>query len=93
MAATDSRVASDGLERFGDADLNNDGQITRAEWLSASANGFAALDRSRDGKLVFSELPLGPRHGGPHPRPHDDPERLTGPAPVPAAAANATDAG
>ncbi len=89
LAATDSRIAADRLERFANADMNYDGTITRAEWLAAATRGFVRLDRNGDGKLVFSELPLGPRHGGPHGPGRDrdeDPEAMPAPGAVPAVA-------
>lgn len=51
-----------GLGHVGAADLNGDGQVTRAEWLRSADTRFAALDANKDGKLAASELPR--PHGG-----------------------------
>lgn len=74
VAAGGVAVASmdNGLGRVGRADANNDGQITRAEWVQAANARFDRLDANKDGKLVGDELPKhGPRgphrgHHGPH---------------------------
>jgi hypothetical protein len=62
-----------GLGRFGNADANNDGQVTRAEWVQAATTRFDTLDANKDGKLVGAELPRKPEHGrrGEHRGPRD----------------------
>jgi hypothetical protein len=67
VAAGGIAVASmdNGLGRMGRADSNNDGQITRAEWVQAATARFDKFDADKDGKLVAGELPK-PGHGGPH---------------------------
>ena len=45
-----------GLGRMGRADINNDGQITRAEWVQAATVRFDRLDANKDGKLVADEI-------------------------------------
>lgn len=67
LAAGGIAMASmdNGLGRMGRADANNDGQITRAEWVQAAAVRFDKFDANKDGKLVAAELPK--KHGrGPH---------------------------
>ena len=56
---------------FGNADLNNDGMITQAEWAQAATTRFQQLDANKDGKLAIGEVPRG-RHGPGHgPGRHD----------------------
>lgn len=59
---------NDGPGRFGRADANNDGQITRAEWIQAATARFDKFDLNKDSKLTTDEMPR--RHGhhrhGPH---------------------------
>lgn len=80
-----------GIGPFGNADLNNDGMITQAEWTQAGTARFQQLDVNKDGKLAIGEVPRephGPRHGpGRHaPRDRDDDwvsdEATPAPAPV-----------
>lgn len=52
-----------GLGGMGRADVNKDGQITRAEWLQAATARFDRFDANKDGKLVGDELP---KHRGGH---------------------------
>jgi hypothetical protein len=78
-----------GMGPIGNADLNHDGQITRAEWLQSANAHFDALDANKDGKLVVGEIPPPPRHHGHHgPRGDgpDDPESWDGPPPSPSLA-------
>ena len=42
-------------KRFGRADKDDDGRITRAELLAPRQKAFAKLDRNGDGKLAFEE--------------------------------------
>lgn len=83
-----------GMGPIGHADLNNDGQITRAEWLQKAGEGFDRLDANKDGKLVVGEVPPPPpHHGRHHPGPDfdDDWGPDAAPAAVPATApANAS---
>ncbi|MBC9032738.1 hypothetical protein IAG41_10080 [Sphingomonas sp. JC676] len=77
-----------GIGPFGNADANNDGMITQAEWTQAATTRFQQLDINKDGKLAIGEVPRephGPRHGpgrhGFHDRDDDwSPEE---PAPTP----------
>jgi len=55
-----------GLGRMGRADINNDGQITRAEWVQAATVRFDRLDANKDGKLVADEMPRGHGYGHGH---------------------------
>lgn len=80
-----------GLGRLGRADANNDGQITRAEWVQAANARFDRLDADKDGKLTAAELP---KHGRGHHRGHRGPrdggpdwDRGGPPPPSPAAPA------
>ena len=68
LAAGGVAVASmsHGLGPMGRADANNDGQITRAEWVQAATARFDRLDANKDGKLVGEELPRKQGGGGPH---------------------------
>lgn len=80
-----------GMGPIGHADLNNDGQITRAEWLQKAGEGFDRLDANKDGKLVVGEVPPPPaHHGHHHPGPGFDddggPDAAPAPAPAPATA-------
>jgi hypothetical protein len=60
-----------GIGPFGNADLNNDGMITQAEWAQAATTRFQQLDANKDGKLAIGEVPRG-RHGPGHgPGRHD----------------------
>jgi len=60
--------------RLDPADANDDGQITRAEWVQAANARFNRLDADKDGKLTAAEMPRrhghrghhGPHRGGPH---------------------------
>ena len=59
---------------IGNADLDNNGEITRAEWVQKATQGFDAMDVNKDGKLVVGEIPAPPRHhGGRHGGPHGGP--------------------
>jgi hypothetical protein len=58
-----------GLGHFRGIDANNDGQITRAEWVQTANAGFDKLDNNKDGKLIVGEIPQ-PPHGGPGHRRH-----------------------
>lgn len=58
-----SAVIDKGLGPIGNADLDGNGEITRAEWLQKSGAGFDRLDANKDGKLIVGEIPS-PR--GPH---------------------------
>lgn len=42
-------------KRFGRADKDDDGRITRAELLAPRQKAFAKLDKNSDGKLAFEE--------------------------------------
>lgn len=42
-------------KRFGRADKDDDGRITRAELLAPRQKAFAKLDRNGDGRLAFEE--------------------------------------
>ena len=94
LAAGGIAFASMGHGRgpIGNADLNNDGQITRAEWLQKAGAHFDALDANKDGKLVVGEIPPPPRHHGHHgprgegPDGPDGPESWDGPPPSPSLA-------
>lgn len=48
----------------GKADLNDDGQITSAEWQQAGDAMFARLDENGDGKIAGDELPQHQRKHG-----------------------------
>jgi hypothetical protein len=84
-----------GMGPIGNADLNNDGNITRAEWLQKAGEGFDRLDANKDGKLVVGEVPPPPPHHGHghHPGPDFDddwgPDAAPAMAPPAAAPANA----
>ena len=54
-----------GLGPLGHVDANDDGKVTRAEWLAAANARFAEIDRNGDGTLIVGELP--PPHAGPGP--------------------------
>lgn len=84
-----------GLGPIGNADLNNDGTITKAEWLQKAGESFDGMDANKDGKLVVGEIPPPPPHHhghrpppGPDPREEDDwgPDAAPAAAPAPAAA-------
>lgn len=83
---------------IGDADLDNNGEITRAEWVQQANKAFDELDTNKDGKIVVGEIPAPPHpgrgHGPHHPGPgmDDDWGPDAGPAMAPPAAppANAT---
>ena len=89
-----------GLGHLRGVDANNDGQITRAEWLATAGSRFDVIDSNKDGKLVVGEIPAAPHgerhhHGDPgHGRPGPDEDALdrddAGGPPAPAASANAT---
>ncbi|CAN5347541.1 hypothetical protein BH09PSE4_BH09PSE4_18710 [soil metagenome] len=89
-------IHHDGLGHFGNADANNDGKITRIEWLRAANTRFLALDANKDGALASTELPRPPhprhgpghRHGPPDWGPDDAAPDQAAPAPAPAAAGN-----
>jgi hypothetical protein len=78
-----------GLGRMGHADANNDGQISRAEWMQAASARFDRFDANKDGKLVAGELPRkrGRGHHGPHDGGADRNHSAPPPAAVPAAPA------
>ena len=60
-----------GLGPLGHVDANNDGKVTRAEWLAAAGARFAQIDRNGDGTLIVGELPPPPPPGhGPRGRHH-----------------------
>ena len=42
-------------KRFGRADKDDDGRITRAEMMAPRQKAFAKLDRNGDGRLAFEE--------------------------------------
>jgi hypothetical protein len=82
-----------GLGRMGRADANNDGQISRAEWVQAATARFDKFDANKDGKLVAAELPRGHGRGHGHRGRHGGPDRDQDgappqPAPQPAAPAS-----
>jgi hypothetical protein len=82
-----------GMGPIGNADLNNDGQITRAEWLQKAGEGFDRIDANKDGKLIVGEVPPPPPHHGhghPHPGPDADDDWGPDAAPATAPAAPAT---
>ena len=92
--------AGHGMGPIGNADLDNNGEITRAEWVQKATQGFDAMDNNKDGKLVVGEIPAPPRHhggrhGGPHGGPggpgpdRDGPDAWDDQAPPPPAAAPA----
>jgi hypothetical protein len=81
-----------GMGPIGNADLNNDGQITRAEWLQKAGTTFDGIDANKDGKLVVGEVPPPPPHHGHGHRPpgpdfDDDWGPDAAPATAPASAA------
>jgi hypothetical protein len=78
------------------ADLDHNGEITRAEWTKVANQRFDALDKNKDGKIVIGEIPPGPgpdgpgpggfRHHGPRDGGPDGWDRNAPPPPPPAAA-------
>ncbi|RYY23823.1 MAG: hypothetical protein EOP62_18795 [Sphingomonadales bacterium] len=73
-----------GIGHFGNADANNDGEITTAEWTAAATTRFQSLDTNKDGKLVVGEIPRGGERGGRHRRGPGGPDEDWGqPAPPP----------
>lgn len=89
MAARDH-----GLGPLGHVDADNDGKVTRAEWLAAANARFASIDRNGDGTLIVGELPpprLGPGPGPRGPRHHRDDWDDRGPDAPPPAVAPLTD--
>ncbi|AQR72766.1 hypothetical protein [Sphingomonas sp. LM7] len=90
LAAGGIAMASmdNGLGRMGRADANNDGQISRAEWVQAATARFDRFDADKDGTLVAAELPK--KHGrGRHHGPRDgNRDWAPGAAPQPAAPAS-----
>jgi hypothetical protein len=68
-----------GLGPFGNADADNNGEITRTEWVAAANKRFDSIDTNKDGKLIVGEIPPAPeprhhgrRHGPPGPEAEDD---------------------
>ena len=90
MAARDH-----GLGPLGHVDTDNDGKVTRAEWLATANARFASIDRNGDGTLIVGELPpprLGPGPGHRGPRHQRDDWDDDGPdADTPPAVATLTD--
>ncbi|MDF7774136.1 hypothetical protein P1X14_02655 [Sphingomonas sp. AOB5] len=75
-----------GLGPFRGIDADNDGLITRAEWLQTAGTRFDALDANKDGKLVVGEIPAAPRRGpGGHRHGHGGPDDWGRGAPPPEA--------
>lgn len=75
VAAGSIAVASmgHGMGPIGNADLDNNGEITRAEWVQKAGQGFDAMDVNKDGKLVVGEIPAPRHHGGRHGGPRGGP--------------------
>jgi Ca2+-binding EF-hand superfamily protein len=48
---------SNALERIMQADANNDGQVTKAEFLAYRAQQFSRLDRNGDGFITMDDVP------------------------------------
>lgn len=48
---------SNALERIMQADANNDGQVTKAEFLAHRAQQFSRLDRNGDGFITMDDVP------------------------------------
>ena len=48
---------------FDGADLNHDGQISRAEFVAARQQRFDRLDRNHDGVISNADFPRGARNG------------------------------
>lgn len=61
--ARPSDGASDRREPPPSPDVNNDGTVTRAEFVAAAERRFQELDRNHDGRLAEDEL--APRRGPP----------------------------
>ncbi|MES2444310.1 MAG: hypothetical protein V4574_15895 [Pseudomonadota bacterium] len=61
-----------GLGPIGNADLDDNGEVTRTEWVQKAGEAFDRLDANKDGKLVVGEIPPPPHHG--HGRPHPGPD-------------------
>ena len=80
-----------GIGHFANADADNNGEITTAEWSAAATREFKKIDNNNDGKLVVGEIPRGPEGGPRHHRPHG-PEDEAGPDDAPAPAAPVTNA-
>lgn len=59
-----------GIGHFANADADNNGEITTAEWSAAAAREFKKIDNNNDGKLVVGEIPRGPEGGPRHGRRH-----------------------
>ncbi|MBX3564878.1 MAG: hypothetical protein KF730_09920 [Sphingomonas sp.] len=61
-----------GIGHFANADADNNGEITAAEWTAAGNAEFKKLDTNGDGKIVIGEIPRAPEGGphGPRPGPH-----------------------
>lgn len=88
------RSMDKGIGHFANADADNNGEITAAEWSAAATARFQALDTNKDGKIVVGEIPRpgprGHRRGGHGPDggpggPGDDwgpDEQAAPPAPV-----------
>jgi hypothetical protein len=98
VAAGGIAVASMGrgpMGPFAHADANNDGTITRAEWVAAANARFDRFDANKDGKLIVGEVPPPPprghgRYHGPHgfDGPDEGPDNAA-PAPAQAQPGNA----
>ena len=67
-----------GIGHFANADADNNGEITTAEWTAAGNAEFQKLDTNKDGKIVVGEIPRGPGPGG-HRRGHRGPDGPGGP--------------
>ena len=52
-----------GVSRFFEADANNDGNITREEFLAHPTEMFARLDTNSDGVISTAERPQRPERG------------------------------
>ena len=64
-----------GIGHFANADADNNGEITTAEWTAAGNAEFKKLDTNSDGKIVVGEIPRGPGPGpGGHRRGHHGPD-------------------
>ncbi|MES2988918.1 MAG: EF-hand domain-containing protein [Pseudomonadota bacterium] len=66
------RSMDKGIGHFANADSDNNGEITTAEWSAAATTGFQKLDTNKDGKLVIGEIPRGGPRG--HRRGHNGPD-------------------
>lgn len=64
-------LGGDPLDRMAQADLNHDGVITRAEFLSWRSGQWSRLDRNRDNMFTAADLP-------PFARSRWDNERMAG---------------